>query len=243
MRSPIPIEKFGEDHWNMLIHVETRCVEYDGFLERVHLRTDGKEHPTVLKGGEEVPDHSDLHCIQDLVTAGLLEDRGHLQLTDLGWRVFCELRRHLAAGGASKEFEPTRALPLLDEEKRALQWVIAGDTGISSMAIWAVMMGQVENDIQKTKDIVFYDPPEDCADFGRCFRLLQHIPEWRKRLQEVGEAIPRWQPFVREWRQLEALCLDPGKEHDLARLLENLLQEGRTIGDVPEESAGTYMAM
>jgi len=243
MRNPIPIEKFGEDHWNMLMHVETRCVEYDGFLERVHLRTDGKERPTVLKGGEEVPGHSDLDCIQDLVAAGLLEDRRHLQLTDMGWRVSSELRRHLAAGSGLMEFEPTRALPLLDDEKRALQWVIAGDTGVSSMAIWAVMMGRVENDAQETKDIVFYDPPEDRADFGRCFRLLQHIPEWRKRLQEVGEAIPRWQPFVRDWRQLEALYVDSRKERDLTQLLENLLREGRAIEDGPEESVGAYMAM
>lgn len=236
MPEPVTIDKFGEDHWNMLMHVETRCTDWAGFLDRNGLRLNGVERPTVLKGGNTVPGHSDLHCIRDLAAAGLVEDKKHLHLTELGWRILSEIRKHFAAGGDLDGFEPSGALPLLGEEKRALHWIIGGDTGVSSMAIWAVMMDQVEPGTQGVSEFLVHDVPKDAGDFGRCHRLLEFIPEWKRRLHEVGEAIPRWQPFVREWKAMEDLHL---KSRDMSAPLEQLLNEGESIEDRLRDASST----
>jgi len=76
------------------------------------------------------------------------------------------------------------------------QWIISDDTGISSKTIWAVMMG-VDTDRSNV--------PLDCADFGRCYRLLKHMPEWTARLPEVAEKYPGWKPILREWDTLTFL--------------------------------------
>ena len=67
--------------------------------------------------------------------------------------------------------------------KRAYQWIVGLDTGLSSKVIWSVMMG-VETG--------WASLPHDEDDYGRCIRLLQFIPEWQSRLDEVVEKYPEW---------------------------------------------------
>lgn len=87
---PVPVEKFGEDHWSTLAYVETRIVDHNGLLAADHMRchtgrhpmlhaarrwssgSDDMKYPTRLKGGEPLPDHDDYDCIDDLIAAGLL---------------------------------------------------------------------------------------------------------------------------------------------------------------------------
>lgn len=64
-------------------------------------------------------------------------------------------------------------------EQRALFWALSGDTGISSKSIMAHMTGQQKND---SFGIM---PPSDSSDRGRCIRLLELIPEWLPRLDEM----------------------------------------------------------
>lgn len=61
---------------------------------------------------------------------------------------------------------------------RALLWLFGDDTGSSSKTLCAHMLGvkPVRNSI-----------PSDAADRGRCIRLLQLIPEWQSRLDEMAE--------------------------------------------------------
>lgn len=85
------------------------------------------------------------------------------------------------------------------------EWIVAGDTGISSRVIWAVMM-HVSLDVMPKADI-----PHDPLDFGRCYRLLEIMPEWRDRLDQVVEKCPKWAPLVEHWDELEEMyeaCLD-----------------------------------
>jgi hypothetical protein len=79
------------------------------------------------------------------------------------------------------------------------KWIVGRDTGTSSKTIWSVMMG-VEPDYQSE--------PSDPDDFGRCYRLLALIPEWRPRLPEVAAKYPVWSALVREWDALTALYED-----------------------------------
>lgn len=79
-------------------------------------------------------------------------------------------------------------------DRRALNWIVGPDTGTSSTTIWAVMMGATYPRQSR---------PSDASDFGRCYRLLEAIPEWRARLPEVAEAHPEWAPLVAVWAELE----------------------------------------
>jgi hypothetical protein len=77
-------------------------------------------------------------------------------------------------------------------DQRAIEWLLGGDTGISSKTILSVMTG-----IQSGEG--YTSVPSDPSDFGRCYRLLFRFPEWRKRLPEVAKKYPAWGPLIREW--------------------------------------------
>lgn len=105
------------------------------------------------------------------------------------------------------------------------QWVMSGDTGVSSMTIWAVLMNAVpERHNGRTR----FDVPHDDGDFGRCYRLLTLVPGFRKRLPEVAARFPIWGPFVRDWELLEQLYEGDGEDHEaLYRRIRALVDEGR----------------
>jgi hypothetical protein len=84
----------------------------------------------------------------------------------------------------------------------ALGWVLNGDTGTSSLTIWAVMMNR------EPGPRFHPDVPHDPADFGRCYRLLKVMPSWRARLGEVADRFPAWRPLVDHWAEIEALYLE-----------------------------------
>uniref|UniRef100_A0A6H1ZLZ2 Uncharacterized protein n=1 Tax=viral metagenome TaxID=1070528 RepID=A0A6H1ZLZ2_9ZZZZ len=96
-----------------------------------------------------------------------------------------------------------------------INWITGNDTGISSKAIWSVMMGA--DTISDT------DVPHDPADFGRCYRLLKLFPEWRNRLDEVAAALPKWGPMVREWETME--CLYEKDAATLYDFMQKLMEE------------------
>ena len=79
--------------------------------------------------------------------------------------------------------------------RAAIEWIAGDDTGLSSKTIWCVMMG-----------VPCGQPsiPYDDGDFGRCYRLLEKFPAWRKRLHEVAAAHPRWDYTVKIWDDWEA---------------------------------------
>jgi len=79
---------------------------------------------------------------------------------------------------------------------KELTWINGADTGISSKTIWAVMMDVVaENG--------WYGTPSDGADFGRCYRLIELVPEWKSQLYKVSDRFPEWRPLVDQWDLLE----------------------------------------
>lgn len=85
----------------------------------------------------------------------------------------------------------------------ANEWIISEDTGISSITIWAVMTGTVAK--PQECGLGKYDIPHDPGDFGRCYRMLKMFPEWRARINEVGEIFPKWKPIIAIWGELESL--------------------------------------
>ena len=62
-------------------------------------------------------------------------------------------------------------------ESRALFWALSGDTGNSSRTLAGHMTGNMTES--------YMMPPSDSDDRGRCIRLLELIPEWIPRLNEM----------------------------------------------------------
>lgn len=122
LRTPVPIEDFGHDHWSTFGYLETRIVDYGGVVDKHHLRCIHKRHPhrahaggdatrypTRLRGGATLANHDDWDCLDDFEAAGLVDNAGTgmhpvFQLTDLGREVAGKLRAHKGQGGQWRDF-------------------------------------------------------------------------------------------------------------------------------------------
>jgi hypothetical protein len=81
-------------------------------------------------------------------------------------------------------------------EERARGWRKGGDTGLSSVTVWAHMMGLTNFEV---------DYPLDPADLGRILRLLELIPEWKPRVAELASLSPEWKALVERWDDIVVL--------------------------------------
>jgi len=88
-----------------------------------------------------------------------------------------------------------------DVIRRASEWASCGERGISSEAIWAVMMGVPADKIDAST-------PADAGDFNRCATLIEIIPEWKTRLPEVAALFPIWTGIVEHWDDLYKALLN-----------------------------------
>lgn len=107
-----------------------------------------------------------------------------------------------------------------------IEWLLSGDTGISSKTICAVMTGS------KMSGSFGPDVPYDPGDFGRCYRLLALFPEWQERMHEMAEKFPIWGPMVEAWGELTALYEEEtksksGKAPKLYTRMKELVDAGR----------------
>lgn len=123
---PVAVEKFGRDHWSLLLYIETRCVDHNGVPRREHMRCspkrnpgqahDGTERhkklsPTRLKGGELLYNRDDWDCADDLEAAGYVQQIGtganpRFAMTEVGWAVAGRLRRWRAESKPIDDFTP-----------------------------------------------------------------------------------------------------------------------------------------
>lgn len=100
-------------------------------------------------------------------------------------------------------------IPLVE---RANAWIVSSDTGMSSKALWAVMMDQKAG----------RSHPADSSDIGRCFRLLEAVPEWRGRLPEMSNVSKYWAALITDWDELQRLY-DTGDHKALYDRMRQLL--------------------
>lgn len=55
-------------------------------------------------------------------------------------------------------------------------------------------------------------PPSDPADFRRCYKLLQAVPQWKARLNELKTISPVWEKLVDNWDKLTEMYEQNEKE-------------------------------
>lgn len=82
----------------------------------------------------------------------------------------------------------------LPEQQRANIWIVKGETGSSSKAIWAHMVGVSVDG--------YAHSPSDPADLNRCLLLLEAVPEWKERMHEMAAHGGEWVGLSARWDEL-----------------------------------------
>lgn len=80
-----------------------------------------------------------------------------------------------------------------DVTEKAMWWIGNGHVGMSSKTMWNFFMGNKDFDINHP-----YDPD----DFSRCYKLLEAVPEWKKRILELGVLSKPWKNLSENWDKL-----------------------------------------
>jgi hypothetical protein len=84
----------------------------------------------------------------------------------------------------------------------AKQWLAHGHRGLSSEAIFSKMTGMALSRLWQNQH------PCDPADFKRCMDLLDMVPEFANRMQEMKEVSEQWAAVVDHWDELVQLYYD-----------------------------------
>lgn len=98
-------------------------------------------------------------------------------------------------------------------------WLINGDTGISSKTMAAIALGATKSDKHSV------DAPYDEADFGRCYRLVQKVPEIREHFPRIGKKVKIFAGILREWDVLVRIYerdKPKGESRELHELIRGL---------------------
>lgn len=121
-------------------------------------------------------------------------------------------------------------------EQRAAWWIKRGDTGTSSLTIWAAFTGGINPHVEDSW-------PHDPDDFQRCKKLLDLIPEWRGQLAVVTKIFPWLKPFTDRWDKFESLwekefpsgrCPKLYREMKIAAVEAKMIRYGKSFTNVPD---------
>jgi hypothetical protein len=75
-------------------------------------------------------------------------------------------------------------------------WLLNGNVGISSKTMAAIALGATDMSGWKV------DAPHDPADFGRCYKLVQAVPEIRAHFPRIAKKVKPFAGIIREWDEL-----------------------------------------
>ena len=81
--------------------------------------------------------------------------------------------------------------------QKAVEWLVGGDTGISSKTMCAALFGATPKDS---------DMPHDAGDFGRCLRFIRFMPDGTKDIvfKKLSDK-PEWVEIGNRWDELVEL--------------------------------------
>lgn len=119
---------------------------------------------------------------------------------------------------------PASELPGASYAERLERWLASDDHGQSSLAMAREMQTRVDGKFRVPDKYFNYSGcfeahPTDNSDLGRCLRLLEAVPEFRKHLSAMGGISEEWKRLVGHWEELEGLYKDAP---DSSRLYERM---------------------
>lgn len=88
----------------------------------------------------------------------------------------------------------------VDAIKKIADWLVGPDTSGASSTMAAIALGLSD----PTKMYGGFFVPKDSADFGRCKKLVEQIPEIRKAFSNIERAHRPFAPYIENF---DALCL------------------------------------
>jgi hypothetical protein len=105
--------------------------------------------------------------------------------------------------------EPVNENPEQTEQFCANWWAENGEQGMSSKTMFnhlskSLNLRRLKNDYPCT--------PSDPDDFKRCYKLLQAVPQWKARLNELKTISPVWEKLVDNWDKLTSMYEQNVKE-------------------------------
>jgi hypothetical protein len=78
----------------------------------------------------------------------------------------------------------------MTKEQIIIKWATGDDTGVSSRFLCRWLYGFDPADLR------YYTAPSDASDRGSCIRLLNLIPEWWDRLDEMAGVSKGWEEQI-----------------------------------------------
>ncbi len=88
-------------------------------------------------------------------------------------------------------------------------WAENGEHGISSKTMFNHLAKKIQ--VRGLKNDYQF-PPSDPSDFSRCHKLLQAVPQWKERLNELKTISPVWEKLVDNWGKLTEMYEQNEKE-------------------------------
>ena len=85
-------------------------------------------------------------------------------------------------------------------QQRTVRWLVDGEVGESSKTMAVYIAFGVRPKRPRH--------PLDPADFDRCLRYLQMVPEARPGIHRMADVSPEWAALAKRWDEIEASHLD-----------------------------------
>jgi hypothetical protein len=142
-----------------------------------------------------------LRELESLATPKTVIDLGivhHYRVSGKPHVVYCLVE---PAAQADWRNEIRQAIASLPPEER---WWRGLDVGLSSASVFAVFAAEPFKTF--AREYGRGAVPRDADDFGRCVRLLEMFPHWKRDLHRVSESYPAtaWATVIEEWDRLAA---------------------------------------
>ena len=103
------------------------------------------------------------------------------------------------------------------------EWIIFGETGISSKTMWAAIAGVVN---EENRGKGRFDIPCDVSDFRRCYKFWKQCSITQHQMNIIKDVFPFWEPFIDNWDRLVSLY--EKKDHEnLYKLINEMDHESR----------------
>ncbi len=97
-------------------------------------------------------------------------------------------------------------------------WLNSDDTGMSSLFM-ATVCAPPHSIPEQGEHLNDQRYPLDPSDFGRYYRFLEAVPEYRCKLPLIAEAGgPKWKALIDHWGELEALYIEEMKAKSAPKL-------------------------